>query len=77
MRAGTAEPAAERWQDYVVPESLTGFLIRRNSRACRLLKCPACGRDFTDRWQSPRNPLSDHLLTDHSPEDFGLTREDV
>ena len=65
----------DRWHDYVSPRSLSGYLMKRSRRACQLLRCPACGRDFTDGWRTRNNPLSKHLLEEHEPEDFGLTRE--
>jgi hypothetical protein len=68
----------EEWRDHIAPRSLSGYLTKNDEqRTVQLLKCPACGRDFTDRWREHHQPLDRHLLNDHSPEDFGLTREEI
>ncbi|UXF49951.1 hypothetical protein 7841G3A2_33 [Haloquadratum phage sp.] len=65
----------------IADTSLTGNLIDiREFRAgdyktpqLRLIACPLddCGYEL-ERWDNTRTSISDHLLHDHNPEDFGL-----
>jgi hypothetical protein len=79
MTAATTDTGdgIEEWQRYILPRSKTGFLAGRlENNTVTLLRCPACGKDFTHEWrQSGGSRLPDHLQYEHEPEDFGLTRE--
>lgn len=78
--AGEGDSGAdtEEWREHVARRSLSGYLTKNDEqRTVQLLKCPACSRDFTHYWRQRYQPLDKHLLHDHSPEDFGLSREKI
>jgi len=65
----------------IADTSLTGNLIDiREFRAgdyktpqLRLIACPLDDCEYElERWDNTRTSISDHLLHDHNPEDFGL-----
>ncbi|RLM53709.1 hypothetical protein DVK02_12750 [Halobellus sp. Atlit-31R] len=68
------------WREYVVEDSLTGYLIDvagrnevNDAKRLKLLRCPVCGRSWTWQWDAEgENPLATHLERVHGPADFGL-----
>ena len=70
------------WREYVVEDSLTGYLIDiagrnevNDAERLKLLRCPVCGESWTWQWDAEgENPLSAHLEAAHEPEDFGLSK---
>ncbi len=66
----------------IADRSLTGHLIdmrhfhdndTNNNAKLRLVACPLADCEYKiEHWHRPRTSISDHLLNDHNPEDFGL-----